>query len=100
VQNAWKGHPSEQVQGRIRNCDAAGGRSPTASCRPAARSGHSRVKVSTTVRIRNFGAMKLDAIGPAEIERYKARKLADGLLKKSINNHLTALRKLLNLAVE
>lgn len=47
-----------------------------------------------------FGAMKLDAIGPAEFEKYKAGKLADGLLKKSINNHLTALRKLLNLAVE
>ncbi len=47
-----------------------------------------------------FGAMKLDAIGLAEIEKYKAGKLADGLLKKSINNHLTALRKLLNLAVE
>lgn len=47
-----------------------------------------------------FGAMKLDAIGPAQIEKYKAGKLADGLLKKSINNHLTALRKLLNLAVE
>jgi len=44
--------------------------------------------------------MKLDAIGPAEIEKYEAGKLADGLLKKSINNHLTALRKMLNLAVE
>ena len=47
-----------------------------------------------------FGAMKLDAIGPAEIEKYKAGKLAGGLLKKSINNHLTALRKTMNLAVE
>ncbi|HVO19771.1 MAG TPA: site-specific integrase, partial [Anaeromyxobacter sp.] len=46
------------------------------------------------------GAMKLDAIGPAEIEGYKAKKLADRLDKKSINNHLTALRKLLNLALE
>ena len=47
-----------------------------------------------------FGKMRLDAIGPAEIEKYKAAKLDSGLLKKSINNHLTALRKLLNLAVE
>jgi integrase len=47
-----------------------------------------------------FGAMKLDDIGPARIEEFKAKKLAEGLSKKSINNHLTALRKLLNLAVE
>jgi len=47
-----------------------------------------------------FGKTRLDAIGPAEIERYKAAKLDSGLMKKSINNHLTALRKLLNLAVE
>jgi len=47
-----------------------------------------------------FGRMRLDEIGPAEIERYKAGKLESGLLRKSINNHLTALRKLLNLAVE
>lgn len=47
-----------------------------------------------------FGAMKLDAIGPAEVEAYKAKKLDEGQQKKSINNHLTALRKLLNLATE
>jgi integrase len=47
-----------------------------------------------------FGSMKLDAIGPAEVERYKALKLDEDFEKKSINNHLTALRKLLNLAVE
>ncbi len=47
-----------------------------------------------------FGAMKMDAIGPADVERYKATKLAEDQEKKSINNHLTALRKLLNLAVE
>jgi integrase len=47
-----------------------------------------------------FGPMKLDRIGPAEIEDYKAKKLATGLDKKSINNHLAALRKLLNLAAE
>ncbi len=47
-----------------------------------------------------FGSMRLDAIGPAETEEYKAKKLAQGLDRKSINNHLAALRKLLNLAVE
>ena len=47
-----------------------------------------------------FGAMKLDAIGPAEVERFKAAKLDEDLEKKSINNHLAVLRKLLNLAVE
>ena len=43
-----------------------------------------------------FGRMRMDAIGPAELERYKAAKLEQGLHRKSINNHLTALRKLLN----
>jgi integrase len=47
-----------------------------------------------------FGSMKLDAIGPAEVESYKASKLDEDYEKKSINNHLTAFRKLLNLAVE
>jgi hypothetical protein len=47
-----------------------------------------------------FGEMRLDAIGPAEVEKYKALKLEEGHNKKSINNHLTALRKLLNLANE
>ena len=47
-----------------------------------------------------FGAMRLNAIGPEELERYKAAKLDEGYEKKSINNQLTALRKLLNLAVE
>jgi integrase len=47
-----------------------------------------------------FGAKRLDAIGPADVESYKALKLEEGHNRKSINNHLTALRKLLNLAVE
>jgi len=47
-----------------------------------------------------FGQMKLERIGPAEIEAFKARKLAEGQSQKSINNMLTAVRKLLNLAVE
>jgi len=47
-----------------------------------------------------FGAMKLDKIGPAEIETFKAKKLAEEQSKKSINNHLAALRKVLSLAAE
>ena len=47
-----------------------------------------------------FGSMRLDRIGPAEIETFKAKKLTEGQSKKSINNHLAALRKLLSLAAE
>jgi len=47
-----------------------------------------------------FGRRRLDAIGPADVEAYKARKLKDGQKAKSVNNHLCVLRKLLNLAVE
>lgn len=47
-----------------------------------------------------FGRMRLDQLGPADVEAYKAKKLDEQLNRKSINNHLTALRKLLNLAVE
>lgn len=47
-----------------------------------------------------FGAMKLDTVGPEDVDRYKARKLAEELEKKTINNHLAALRKLFNLAAE
>ena len=47
-----------------------------------------------------FGSMRFDQIGPADIEKYKAQKLDEGQNKKSVNNHLTALRKLLNLAVD
>lgn len=47
-----------------------------------------------------FGPMKLDAIGPFEVEAFKAKKLSEGQSKKSINNMLGTLRKLLNLAVE
>jgi integrase len=47
-----------------------------------------------------FGKRRLDEIGPADVEPHKARKLKDGQSAKSVNNHLTVLRKLLNLAVE
>jgi hypothetical protein len=44
--------------------------------------------------------MRLDTIGPAQIEAYKAAKLQEAYEKKSVNTHLTVLRKLLSLAVE
>jgi integrase len=47
-----------------------------------------------------FGKLRLDAIGAEQIESYKARKIADGLSPKTVNNHLTVLRKLLDVAVE
>jgi integrase len=47
-----------------------------------------------------FGKPRLDTIGPADVETYKARKLKDGQAAKSVNNHLTILRKMLNLAAE
>jgi Phage integrase, N-terminal SAM-like domain len=47
-----------------------------------------------------FGRRRLDTIGPADVESYKARKLKEGQGAKSVNNHLCVLRKLLNLAVE
>ena len=47
-----------------------------------------------------FGNLRLDAIGPPEIEVYKAKKIKAGLARKTINNHLTVLRKMLVTAIE
>jgi len=47
-----------------------------------------------------FGKLKLDQIRGQEIERFKARKLADGLSPKTVNNYLTVLRRMLSLAHE
>src|SRR5260221_8673250 len=47
-----------------------------------------------------FGALRLDTIGPQDIERYKAKKIAAGLNPKTINNHLTVLRRVLAVAAE
>jgi len=47
-----------------------------------------------------FGELRLDQIGPAEIDAYKAIKLAAEVAHKTINNHLTVLRKMLAVAVE
>jgi len=52
-----------------------------------------------------FGELTLDAIGPRQIAAYKAEKLkpsdgSEGLKPKTINNHLTVLRKCLVLARE
>ena len=47
-----------------------------------------------------FGRLRLDRIGMREVERYKARKLKDGLSPKTVNNHLTILRRCLVVAHE
>lgn len=47
-----------------------------------------------------FGERRLQDIGPGEIEHYKARKLRDKLSAKTVNNHLTVLRKVLVVASE
>jgi integrase len=45
-----------------------------------------------------FGASHLDGIGVGDVEAYKLARLADGLSKKSINNHLIVLNRILRLA--
>jgi len=45
-----------------------------------------------------FGEQLLNEIHGREIEKYKALKLHCGLSKKSINNHLAVLKRLLNMA--
>lgn len=46
-----------------------------------------------------FGSMPLDEIGLRDIERYKAKKI-EKLALKTVNNHLTVLRKCLSVANE
>ncbi len=48
----------------------------------------------------HFGRMRLDAIGIRDVERFKARQLKKGLSPKTVNNHLTVLRKALVCAWE
>jgi len=48
----------------------------------------------------HFGRSQLAAIDTAALESYKAAKLAAGLSRKTINNHLGVLSKMLSLAVE
>lgn len=47
-----------------------------------------------------LGALRLDAIGTVAIDEYVAAKIRDGYKKKTLNNHLAVLRKLLGKAVE
>lgn len=47
-----------------------------------------------------LGGLRLDRIGPPEIEVYKAKKVNAKLSRKTINNHLTVLRRMLSTAVE
>jgi integrase len=47
-----------------------------------------------------FGTTRLSRIHVAEIEAYKAAKLASGLSPKTVNNHLAVLGRCLSVAVE
>lgn len=47
-----------------------------------------------------FGSMELSAISNLDVEKFKRLKLSQGLAAKSINNHLTILRKALHCAQE
>lgn len=47
-----------------------------------------------------LGSRAIDAVSPCEIERFKAELLARGLSPKTINNHLTVIRKMLMTASE
>jgi hypothetical protein len=46
-----------------------------------------------------LGSLRLDEVGPAQIEGYKASKLK-ALSPKTVNNHLIVLRRMLGVAVE
>jgi integrase len=46
-----------------------------------------------------FGNLRLHQIGLAEIDGYKAKKLIAKMAHKTINNHLTVLRKMLAVAI-
>ena len=47
-----------------------------------------------------FGNLLLEQVVPRKIAAYKAAKLDAGLARKTVNNHLALLRKMLNTAVE
>lgn len=47
-----------------------------------------------------LGGLRLDAIGPRHIEAFKAKRLADGVVAKTINEELAILGKLLRVALE
>ena len=50
--------------------------------------------------IPEFGTRRLRDVNARDIEGYKAQKLAVGLSPKTVNNHLTVLRKLFSVALE
>lgn len=47
-----------------------------------------------------FGDARLDRISVAEIERYKAAKLAQKRAPKTVNNHLAVLRRMFHVAIK
>lgn len=47
-----------------------------------------------------FGRMHLDEIGPQQIEQFRAKVVAEGKKPSTVNNFLTVLRKMLDVAVD
>jgi integrase len=47
-----------------------------------------------------FGQMAISEIGVRDVERYKTRLIQDGKSRKTVNNHLTMLRKCLHTAYD
>lgn len=47
-----------------------------------------------------FGEFRLDAIGPQQFEKFKAKQVAAGLAPKTINNQLTVLHRIFTVAKE
>jgi len=45
-----------------------------------------------------FGALRLDRVTYAGIQDFKVQKIADGIAKKTVNNFLTVLRRMLVIA--
>jgi integrase len=50
--------------------------------------------------VSTLGRLQFDQVGAAEIERYKAEKLREGLSPKTANNHLIVLRRMFAVAEE
>lgn len=58
----------------------------------------SKRNILATHLVPAFGSMRLDEIGPKQIEEYKAAKVKAGAAKKTINNQLGVLGKILRTA--
>ncbi len=48
----------------------------------------------------HFGRLELQDITPLEIEKYRARRLDEGVSKSTVNREITILKKMFNLAID